>query len=185
MALYAVAIYGFRREQDASTMTLGYSCVVFAWLAYTAASAGALVTDCLCSIGCGQRTSTQPHFRTAAHTDAHSCSLTPGFTRLTGATSTYTLLGVSVPANLMPFGALVLTSIIVPQASFLGHLAGIISGYLVAVLPHVPLLLNLGIFACFMGLVGWSYLQQFQLDGGGSLVSYFRLHSADSDVELG
>jgi hypothetical protein len=42
-ALYAVAVHAFRREQDAHTLTVGYSCVVFAWMAYLAASAGASV----------------------------------------------------------------------------------------------------------------------------------------------
>jgi hypothetical protein len=41
MGLYALAINAFRREQDAHTLTVGYSCVVFAWAAYLAASAGA------------------------------------------------------------------------------------------------------------------------------------------------
>ncbi len=40
MGLYALAVKAFRREQDASTLTVGYSCVVFAWMAYLAASAG-------------------------------------------------------------------------------------------------------------------------------------------------
>ena len=34
--------------------------------------------------------------------------------------------------SLAPFGALVITSIIVPQASFIGHLSGILMGYLMA-----------------------------------------------------
>ena len=34
--------------------------------------------------------------------------------------------------SLAPFGALVITSIIVPQASFIGHLSGIIMGYFMA-----------------------------------------------------
>jgi hypothetical protein len=43
------------------------------------------------------------------------------------------LLGfVALPINLAPFGSLIFCSIIVPQASFVGHLAGIVMGYLVA-----------------------------------------------------
>eukprot|EP00850_Spirogloea_muscicola_P010559 SM000062S19945 [mRNA] locus=s62:652738:654623:+ [translate_table: standard] len=38
----------------------------------------------------------------------------------------------SLPINLAPFESLVLTSIVVPQASFMGHLAGILVGYAVA-----------------------------------------------------
>ena len=34
--------------------------------------------------------------------------------------------------SLAPFGALVITSIIVPRASFVGHLSGIIMGYFMA-----------------------------------------------------
>lgn len=37
-----------------------------------------------------------------------------------------------VPVNLAPFGSLLFTSLVVPQASFIGHLAGIVIGYLVA-----------------------------------------------------
>jgi membrane associated rhomboid family serine protease len=134
--LYALAVKAFRREQDASTLTVGYSCVVFAWMAFLAASAGA--------------------------------------------TSTYSLFGaVSIPANLMPFGALIFTSIIVPQASFLGHLAGLVSGYIVAFVPHIPLLANIGTFACFMCGIAWSLYVQF-----GS--QYLRLPNRSSeDVELG
>eukprot|EP00850_Spirogloea_muscicola_P005096 SM000023S07552 [mRNA] locus=s23:128743:130625:+ [translate_table: standard] len=38
----------------------------------------------------------------------------------------------SLPINLAPLESLVLTSIVVPQASFMGHLAGILVGYAVA-----------------------------------------------------
>eukprot|EP00899_Mesostigma_viride_P018663 jgi/Mesvir1/26799/Mv20566-RA.1 len=38
------------------------------------------------------------------------------------------ILGASVPFSLAPFGSLVLTSLLVPQASFLGHLCGIVVG---------------------------------------------------------
>lgn len=47
-------------------------------------------------------------------------------------THSLSLLGVvNLPINLAPFGSLIFTSIIVPQASFVGHLAGIVMGYLV------------------------------------------------------
>lgn len=39
---------------------------------------------------------------------------------------------LSLPISYAPFESLVFTSIIVPQASFLGHLSGIVVGYLVA-----------------------------------------------------
>ena len=91
-----------------------------------------------------------------------------------------------IPANLMPLGALVFTSVIVPQASFLGHTAGLVAGYVMAFLPTVPSLLNLAIFACFLGAVIWSLHRQF----GGSvyferLRSYLPLRTSADDVELG
>lgn len=43
-----------------------------------------------------------------------------------------TLLGVRVPALLAPFLSLALTQLLVPQASFVGHLAGILAGLAVA-----------------------------------------------------
>ncbi|KAE9452834.1 hypothetical protein C3L33_15274, partial [Rhododendron williamsianum] len=39
---------------------------------------------------------------------------------------------LSLPISFAPFESLIFTSIIVPQASFLGHLSGIISGYAIA-----------------------------------------------------
>ena len=39
---------------------------------------------------------------------------------------------VQLPMSLAPFGALVITSILIPQASFIGHLSGILMGYLMA-----------------------------------------------------
>ena len=48
-------------------------------------------------------------------------------------TSSISLLGyVRLPVNLAPFGSLIFTSVVVPQASFVGHLAGIVAGYAVA-----------------------------------------------------
>eukprot|EP00002_Diphylleia_rotans_P004278 TRINITY_DN13093_c0_g1_i1.p1 TRINITY_DN13093_c0_g1~~TRINITY_DN13093_c0_g1_i1.p1 ORF type:complete len:259 (-),score=37.81 TRINITY_DN13093_c0_g1_i1:83-859(-) len=43
------------------------------------------------------------------------------------------LLGVlKLPLNLAPFGSLIFTSLIIPRASFIGHLSGIIVGYLIS-----------------------------------------------------
>lgn len=39
---------------------------------------------------------------------------------------------VELPVNLAPFGSLIFTSVVVPKASFVGHLAGIAMGYFVA-----------------------------------------------------
>lgn len=38
----------------------------------------------------------------------------------------------NLPIALAPFESLVITSIMVPQASFVGHLAGIIAGYILS-----------------------------------------------------
>jgi membrane associated rhomboid family serine protease len=49
-------------------------------------------------------------------------------------TSALVLFGgaVHLPVNLAPFASLACTSIVVPRASFVGHLAGIAMGYLIA-----------------------------------------------------
>lgn len=39
---------------------------------------------------------------------------------------------VNVPLFLAPFGSLLLTSLLIPHASFIGHLAGILAGYAIA-----------------------------------------------------
>ncbi|KAK9819657.1 hypothetical protein WJX72_000848 [[Myrmecia] bisecta] len=47
--------------------------------------------------------------------------------------STFSLFGmVELPMSLTPFGSLILTSIIIPRASFIGHLSGILVGYCTA-----------------------------------------------------
>jgi ABC-type proline/glycine betaine transport system permease subunit len=103
-----------------------------------------------------------------------------------GATATYSLFGaVPIPANLMPLGALVFTSVILPQASFLGHLAGLVAGYVMAFLPTVPSLAILAIFVCFLGAVAWSLHRQFGSVHFERLRSYLPLRSSDDDVELG
>jgi hypothetical protein len=38
------------------------------------------------------------------------------------------VFGMTIPSHVYPWAALVLTSIIIPQASFVGHLAGILAG---------------------------------------------------------
>lgn len=50
-----------------------------------------------------------------------------------GGISNFSIFGmVQLPMSLAPFGALVITSVIIPQASFIGHLSGIMMGYLMA-----------------------------------------------------
>ncbi len=49
-----------------------------------------------------------------------------------GGKGAFSVLGVAeMPMWASPFVSLVLTSVIVPRASFLGHLAGIVSGFAV------------------------------------------------------
>lgn len=43
--------------------------------------------------------------------------------------SRISLFGISLPLSLAPFGSLLLTQLLVPNASLVGHLAGIIAGY--------------------------------------------------------
>ena len=48
----------------------------------------------------------------------------------------FSVLGLAeVPMWASPFASLVLTSVLVPQASFLGHLAGIAAGFAVCPPP--------------------------------------------------
>ena len=50
-----------------------------------------------------------------------------------GGISNFSIFGmVQLPMSLAPFGALVITSVIIPQASFIGHLSGILMGCLMA-----------------------------------------------------
>ena len=46
--------------------------------------------------------------------------------------STYSLGGLHAPAALAPFGSLALTHVLVPNASLVGHSAGILAGYALA-----------------------------------------------------
>jgi len=46
--------------------------------------------------------------------------------------SNWNILGLPIPTALAPFVSLILTQLIIPNASFVGHLAGIVIGYLIA-----------------------------------------------------
>jgi membrane associated rhomboid family serine protease len=46
------------------------------------------------------------------------------------------ILEVHLPMNLAPYGALLITHLFIPQASFLGHVSGILTGHLLALLVH-------------------------------------------------
>jgi len=86
IALYHIIIYKFGRTQSLRVVSVGFSCVIFAWMSW------ATVNDPNSSVNLG-------YFK--------------------------------LPTSLAPFGSLIFTSIIVPQASFVGHLAGLIVGFMV------------------------------------------------------
>ena len=44
----------------------------------------------------------------------------------------------NIPMYLTPFASLILTSIIIPRASFMGHLSGILVGFLVGLTASCP-----------------------------------------------
>jgi membrane associated rhomboid family serine protease len=150
MALYHAAIRLAGRDHYRSVTAVGYSCVLFGWMAILAARQPAGITA-LPLIGLGH-----------------------------------------VPTALAPFGSLLVTSALVPRASFVGHLAGILAGYLVAVpwLDAVPAWAALagagaagaGLAANFLALRGGA---------GGDLVTPFLPDwaggrpSAEGDVEGG
>eukprot|EP00887_Chlorella_sp_A99_P003370 scaffold26.g3370.t1 len=89
MTLYH-AMIRVGREEYHHVVAVGYSCVIFGWMALLA----------------------------AAH---------PG-----GLTSLPLFGLASIPAWASPFGSLVITSVLIPKASFLGHLSGILAGYFLA-----------------------------------------------------
>lgn len=88
LGFYYFIIRVLKREQYTRVTAVGYSCVVFGWMANLAVAQGV--------------------------------------------SGKYSFLGMgSIPMWVAPFGSLVLTSIIVPRASFIGHLSGMIVGYVV------------------------------------------------------
>ncbi len=47
--------------------------------------------------------------------------------------ASFSVFGMAdIPMHLTPFASLILTSIIIPRASFIGHLSGILVGYMVS-----------------------------------------------------
>ena len=58
-----------------------------------------------------------------------------------GGAASFSVFGFgSIPMYLTPFASLILTSIIIPKASFVGHLSGILVGFLVcACILYSPL----------------------------------------------
>jgi Rhomboid family len=70
-----------------------------------------------------------------------------------GGQSSYNVFGIAVPMHLVPFGSLIFTSIIIPKASFLGHLAGILAGYLIGFgfLDWTNIWMSTGLFLALLG----------------------------------
>lgn len=170
LAIYHAAIYLFRKEHYRHVTAVGYSAVIFGWMALLSArkmllslasclplhqhhritctfptpsfayacttwvvfeqkanSADAACCQAQLSIGLAGQC-LQQHIYTA------SVSSQPCDNNVSaGGISNFSIFGmVQLPMSLAPFGALVITSVIIPQASFIGHLSGILMGYLMA-----------------------------------------------------
>ncbi|GAB4817660.1 hypothetical protein N2152v2_004706 [Parachlorella kessleri] len=70
-----------------------------------------------------------------------------------------------IPMYLAPFASLIITSIIIPKASFLGHLAGILAGYLISlgIFDVLGPWGSLAILAAALAGVGWLAFKQGRL----------------------
>lgn len=103
-----------KRQQDAFVTCVGYSSVIFGWMAYLAVTAGKYRWICVRSSVLKVSTAI------AFHADSLS--------RLTGSSMSIVVFGMAIPSHVYPWLALVITSVIIPQASFVGHLAGVLAG---------------------------------------------------------
>ncbi|CAG9467826.1 unnamed protein product [Pedinophyceae sp. YPF-701] len=95
------------------------------------------------------------------------------------------LLGLPVPPLAAPFAALVFTSLLVPRASFLGHLAGIVAGFAVGGCAWVaPWALTWPVVGAVGSLAGaacvWSWVRERGGRGG-----VFALFPGGSDSSSG
>ena len=98
---------------------------------------------------------------------------------------------MSLPMFLTPFASLIFTSLVIPKASFVGHLAGILAGYLITipVFDYLPAWVAVGALAAATAGMILNYSKQHdfgefqlpsrlqQLFGGSS--------SAGGDLEGG
>jgi len=50
--------------------------------------------------------------------------------------SALNFFGLQIPISLAPIGSLIFTSLLIRRASFVGHLAGILIGYIIAIAEH-------------------------------------------------
>ena len=80
-----------------------------------------------------------------------------------GGISNFSIFGmVQLPMSLAPFGALVITSVIIPQASFIGHLSGILMGYVMAYVLY-GVTVNLWASLVLLALLGAGKRRQIRL----------------------
>lgn len=116
--LYTISVKLLKRQQDAFVTCVGYSSVIFGWMAYLAVTAGERHLELY----------TVPPSRnvSCACSDAEKPMLVSF--RPAGSTMSMVVFGMAIPSHVYPWAALVFTSIIIPQASFVGHLAGILAG---------------------------------------------------------
>ncbi len=139
-AVYHVLVVVLKREEQAHVRVLGYSGVLFGWMA-------ALALD------------------------------------RRGPAMQFSLLGMAqLPGWLVPIFALGFTSLVVPSASFWGHLCGVGAGALVA----LGLFDWAGAWYCWLGLclaagalVLWGLRREGRLAAGGGGFSYIRLPGFD------
>lgn len=99
-----------------------------------------------------------------------------------GAAAKYSILGMAqIPMWTAPFGSLVITSILVPRASFLGHLSGILVGYVIG----FGVFNELNLFWT-LSLGGWAILGVvISLVRSGTITIPFVQVHASNDLESG
>lgn len=148
LAFYHAAIYLFHKEYYRHVTAVGYSAVIFGWMALLSARG----------------------------------------------ISNFSIFGmVQLPMSLAPFGALVITSVIIPQASFIGHLSGILMGYLMAYVLYgvtVNLWASLVLLALLGAVCGYSLRDHIRMFSNISvpavhLPSFARPTVPDADIESG
>ncbi|CAI5970585.1 unnamed protein product [Closterium sp. NIES-64] len=85
---------------------------------------------------------------------------------------------IKLPVSLAPFESLIFTSFIVPKASFVGHLAGIIAGYLLAWGA-----LKGGVYGAVLGVLGY-YSKESELIRGANALYKAVTRQADDEMFL-
>lgn len=105
-AIYHVLIHRYGRSELASQQAVGYSCVLFAWMV-----ALSVRLKQYCPI----------FFLPSLCVDTWFIPLPSALTQWLGAPG--------IPVNLGPFLLLVVTKLLIPRSSFIGHLSGIVIGY--------------------------------------------------------